>query len=392
MIMNNIRGHSKLVSIGIALALVLSLVATALPPVLAEGVTTTLTVSVDTDKDTYCCGDTVTVTARITNSGNQTAENVTASISWFPSTELSWVSGGDEDAPYTTEVGNMTAGNYTDVQWVLRCEGPGVPVITVTANADNAAEVSDQKYIEQRSAELQVSIMSPRKGDDYICERSWLVDSSHNVTFNITNIGCQAASLVTATIYPAADIEVVIDGEGRGGGTPWTTPTLGTLEPDESINYTVEMRCVEPGMGSQIHIKTNGWDACADEEISEEYLHSDIVEINQYETLEITCDADSDYTKHWHNITFTATATGGLTPYSWNWTFGDGNWTAGADWDGTSLEVSHNYTNNTTEPVVYEACVTVTDNCGYMDTCCQNITVYPELTASCQADPLQTRG
>jgi len=387
--MNKTIWHSKLVRVGIALALVLSLAGALLLPVLADP-GPELTVSVTTDADTYCCCDNITVTARITNnSGEETAENVTASISWIPSGELSWVSGGSGPAPHTITVGNMTAGNYTDVEWVLHCDGPGVAAIRVNVSADNAEAVSDQTYIEQQSAELQVAITSP---SDDVCERSWLVCSSHNVTFSITNIGCRAARLVTATIYPAADIEVVVGGVGRGGGTPWTTPTLGTLDPDESINYTLEMHCVEAGLGSQIHIKTNGWDECTDEEISEEYLHSDIVEINQYEGIEITCDADSDYTKHCHNITFTVTATGGLPPYSWNWTFGDGTLQAGSGLgEDEPLEVSHHYTNNTTEAVVYEACVNVTDTCGYSDICCHNITVYPALTASCEADPLQTK-
>jgi len=388
--MNKTIWHSKLVRVGIALALVLSLASVLLLPVLADP-GPELSVSVDTDADTYCCCDNITVTARITNSGNETATNVTASISWIPSNELSWVSGGSGTAPHTTTAVNITAGNYTDVQWVLHCDGPGWAAIRVDVDAANAESVSDQTYIEQQSAELSVNITSP---SDDVCERSWLVCSSHNVTFSITNIGCQPASLVTATIYPAADIEVVIGGVGRGGGTPWTTPTLGTIDPDESINYTVEMHCVEAGLGSQIHIKTNGWDACAGEdgeEISEEYLHSDIIEINQYEGIDITCDADSDYTKHCHNVTFTVTATGGLPPYSWNWTFGDGTQAGSGLGEDEPLEVSHHYTNNTTEAVVYEACVNVTDTCGYSDTCCHNITVYPALNASCEADPLQTK-
>jgi len=381
--MDRPKWHSKLIPIALTVALVLSLIGIAvLSPVLADP-GPELSVSVDTDAETYCCCDNVTVTARITNSGNETAVNVTGSIS-YTSNQLEFVEGPNPDWGF-----NITDGSYEDVTWTLHCNRPGVAIITVRTSADNAAEVTDQKYIEQQSAELAVNITSPSKAD--VCERSWFVCSHHNVAFNITNIGCQAASLVTATIYPASDIEVVVNGTGKGGGVPWTTPTLGTIQPDESINYTVEMHCVEVGLGSQIHIKTNGWDTCANEEISEDYLHSDIVEINQYEDLEVTCDVTPNYTKHCHNVTFTAAAAGGISPYSWNWTFEDGNSTAGSGWNGTSFNVSHHYSNNTSGPLVFEACVNVTDTCGNTDICCQNITVYPVLTASCNVSSNVTK-
>jgi len=373
--------------LAVVLTLVFSLAGIALLPVLANPGDTTLSVSVDTDEDIYCCSENVTVTATITNSGNETAVNVTGGISWIPSGSLSWVLGGDETAPHTIAVGNITAGGSQEVGWTLHCEGPGMPIIKVTADADNAATVWQQKYIEQRSADLEVFVISPID----TCDRAWLAGESYNISFNITNIGCSSASAVTARIEPSHGITVVVNDQPIGNGVPWTTPPLGSLGPGESLAHTQEMKCLQAG-ASQIHVKPLGWDVCANIQMHDPYLKSKFIYITQYEPLEVTCDAEPNPTKHCHNVTFTAEASGGIPPYSWNWTFGDGNWEDGSDWGGTLLAVKHHYSNNTTEPLDFEACITVTDECGNTDKCCQNITVNPPLTmVSCNATPNLTK-
>jgi PKD repeat protein len=93
------------------------------------------------------------------------------------------------------------------------------------------------------------------------------------------------------------------------------------------------------------------------------------------------CMADPNPTKVGYNTTFSANATAGTPPYSWDWDFGDGN-------NSTAVSPVHQYTTANT----YTVNVTVTDNMLTQGSCSFNITVNPPLNVTgCQADPNPTK-
>ena len=69
-----------------------------------------------------------------------------------------------------------------------------------------------------------------------------------------------------------------------------------------------------------------------------------------------------------HEADFTASASGGVPPYSWSWTV-----------DGTEVATTQNTTYTFDTPGTYTVCVTVTDSLGNEEECCKDVTVKPAL-------------
>lgn len=372
--MTKTKWHSKLLSLSIAFALVFSLVAMVVP-VAAQ--TNTLSIDVSADNSTYCCSQNVTVTANITNSvGAGNATNIQTTISWDPTDQLVVVTPADPADGY-----NITAGGSQIVTWVLHCEGPGTPEITVTAEADNADLVSDSVTITQKGAKLQATIIQPEEGVTYhVCD-------NFTLEFMIENTGCSDAENVNGTVFPSSKVNVV----GLVGGQSWTVATVPLLGPGENVTYIVDMHCYgadETGFLSSIHVLPAGEDSCTERQIEAGYIFSDIVHFHQ--VFGVDCEVDTDPSKVCHNVTFTATVgQGAIYPVSWNWTFDDGGSAGGVlnNAGENPITIEHHYQ----EPGNFTACVNVTDEAGISATCCSNITVYPPLSVACGVTYNQTK-
>jgi len=111
-------------------------------------------------------GELFAVTANVDNTGSDTAQNVTMTISWDGDAEL--VPSG---ASPTINVGDIPT--YWDrvetVNWTLKCTGPEDLTIYVRADADNRSWVEDKEYVNQLfQEELTVTIDPPAEPE--ICE------------------------------------------------------------------------------------------------------------------------------------------------------------------------------------------------------------------------------
>ena len=376
--------YSKLIYIALTVALVLSLIGIAvLSPVLAEnGVD--LGVTVTTDKDFYCVCNNITVTANITNSGDETAQNVTANITWTGN--AIWVSGGDVGSPpYTINVGNISVNSSASPVWVLHCNDLGAVNITVESKENRAAggnaTGSGYKVVNQVNvgSDLTVTISEPEEGSEFgVC-------TNFTLTFNVTNTGNITAYHVNARVDPSANVEGYDQyGQAYGGGASFSVATLEELAPNATHQWTVNMHCAgcdAPGYESSIHVMPMGDDGCTGTEMQSQYLHSDIRHF--YQKFGVTCDAEPNPTKVCHNVTFTATLDECAEyPVSWNWTFDDGNSTAG-NASSSPFTTTHHYnaTNN------YTAVVNVVDDLGITGTCNVTVEVLPTLNVTCAVTP-----
>lgn len=382
--MDRPKWHSKLIHIAVILAVVLSLVTIVLLPAAAQG-EPELGVTVTTEKirylpGVYCVCDNFTVNATITNSGDATAYNVTANITWTPLGGASRVSGGGAPSPHTIDVGNITANSTATAVWVLHCDAQGTLNITVDVeeqlfaapgdSASNWTEVNQREI----GSDLTVTIFTPLEGSEFgVC-------TNFTLTFNVTNTGNITAYYVNARIDPSSKV----NGVGYLAGQSFSTSTIASLAPNASHQWSVPMHCYgcdEYGYLSSIHVMPMGEGGCTGTEIQSEYLHSDIVHF--YQKYGVACDAEPNPTKVCHNVTFTVTlGECAEYPVSWNWTFGDGNSTAGTAGSSPFTTTYHyNATNN------YTAVVNVVDNVGINGTCNVTVEVFPTLNVTCAVAP-----
>jgi len=386
--------HSKLIHIALTVALVLSLIGIAvLPPVLSPVLANPgpdLGVTVTTEKvryleGVYCVCDNFTVNATITNSGDVTAQNVTANITWAPLSGASLVAGTASQF-----VGNVTNSTPQIVQWTLHCDEQGALNITVDVEEVLAAAQGDSASnwteVNQREigSDLTVTIFSPPEGSEFgVC-------TNFTLTFNITNTGNITAYNVNARIDPSSGVNGYdIHGDPYSPGQSFSTSTIASLAPGASHQWSVPMHCAgcdEYGYLSSIHVMPMGEGGCTGTEIQSEYLHSDIVHF--YQKYGVTCDAEPNPTKVCHNVTFTVTlGECAEYPVSWNWTFGDGNSTADTA-SSSPFTTTHHY--NASDN--YTAVVNVVDNLGITGTCNVTVEVFPPLTANCTVSGNITRG
>jgi hypothetical protein len=342
----------------------------------------TLSVDVSTNTTSACCCDSINVTATV-DYDNGVADNITATISWSPSRDLTRTGG---DAKVSTKV--IDNGGQGTWSWILHCEGPGHPgtpddvEITVEATSeDEGATDSGSVTVEQRSGELVAVIVAPDDNEGEDPPRVSACDM-FDVTFYIENTGCNAVRAVIATVQPTQGIEVGDYGGARDGES-WTTPSFGRLEAGETTgNYTVEMHCVAPGL-SAVHILPYGMDVCGKYEVVGE---SDMVEIEQ--VFALSCNATP--TKVCHNTTFTGIIDYGTADppatVAWNWTFGDGAFAEDASHDPEDpIVATHHYDaagNYTAVLTVVDDSVTP-DRPAIVVTCNTTAVVYPALNVTC---------
>ncbi|MCK4733560.1 MAG: PKD domain-containing protein, partial [Methanophagales archaeon] len=94
----------------------------------------------------------------------------------------------------------------------------------------------------------------------------------------------------------------------------------------------------------------------------------------------VECDVSPNPTKVGHLTDFTASASGGVPPYSWSWTV-----------DGTEVATTQNTTYTFDTDGTYAVCVTVTDELGNVEECCKEVTVNPALSLECDVSPNPTK-
>ena len=385
--MDKPKWYSKAINMAVVLSVLLSLMGLAVLPVAADG--PDLGVTVDTDMDYYCVCNDIIVTATITNSGDETAQNVTANITWDPLSGAHLVSGSASEL-----VGNVTNSTPEIVEWTLHCDEVGSLNITVDAGellwdpagAYIGASASGLKEVEQvdEGADLYVVKVDPPEGVVLEVNRC----ENFTITFNITNNGTVCAELVNAIITPSPNVEGLRnDGTSYGPGNTFGTSAIAVLAVNETHQWEQRFHCAgcdEFDTLSTIHIDPMANDCCTDTQMKNPFLHSKIYGV--FQKFGIDCEAEPNPSKVCHNVTFTAWIDEcAEDPVSWNWTFGDGNSTAGTGHDPALPIVTQNHY---VDPDTYNATVTVTDAENITSNCTvTNLVIYPRLTAACNVTP-----
>ena len=146
-------------------------------------------------------GEEYYVSAVISNTGKEGAENVTASIEVYGPAELA----ANETA--SQAIGDIAGGGSTGVEWKLLCTGAGGVNVVVSADGDNTAVASGSAAIQQIGIEayLTVALSAPdevTQGDTYI------------VTAVVTNAGQEDATSVDASIQITGDGALAADQSG----------------------------------------------------------------------------------------------------------------------------------------------------------------------------------
>ncbi len=366
--MTKTKWRSKLLSLSIVFALVFSLVAMVVPVAVADS--GTWSIEVVTDKGTYKCSSNITVTATIWSQSGTAANNVTGDID-FPTDDMEWVAGPTFSGGISAWGQNLTESSSATVQWILHCTGPGYDEITVTVDANNESEISDSVIVRQiPQAELVTDIASPADGEQVSVGQTFVL------TFNITNIGVGTATDVIATLNP---INCEVDGLGEG--VNWSVPIAASIAPGVTVTKNVTMRCTSVG-ASSIHVQPVANDECSGEEMPQDSCRSKIRSFEQ--VYSVTCNVTPNPTKVGHNVTFTAEiGEGAGYDVSYNWTFGDGNWTAGTS-SSSPITVYHVYGSSGNKTVTCN----ITDQNDVTVFCESNIVeVYPVLGVAMDITP-----
>lgn len=138
-------------------------------------------------------GDTFVVSGKVSNIGETTATDVTATLTVDPETSAT-ITGAAKDL-------DTIAGGQTEVvSWAVECESAGFSVFTATAEATNADDALDTVTVKQgaaAAAQLVVDITYPSDGAEFYGGDE---PDDFVVTAKITNIGEQEATSVNATI------------------------------------------------------------------------------------------------------------------------------------------------------------------------------------------------
>ena len=373
--MDRPKWYSKLINMAVVLSVVLSLVGLAVLPVASQPA---LNVVVETDYDEYCYCDDIYVTANITNSGNETAVAVNATISWDPPANAT------NYTPLMVSVGDIPASGWATAEWTLHCEGSDVPYGTeITVNATEYVVIRQAIYgvgstnITQYGATyLTTTIFTPEEGDTFT------QGDTFPLKFQIENTGTAPALHVNGTIFPSAGVAIAEFG-CDDAGMSYTTGTLPRLDIGESYNWTVMMQCCDcdtPPLVSSIHVVPNGDDYCTGEQTPN--WRSDIVRIHQ--VYNVSCNATPNPSKVCHNVTFTATlGECAVLPISGTLDWGDGTPPVIFGADTHELVFIHHYNISGNHTAV----INVTDDVGINGTCQVDIEVFPPLSARCMVEP-----
>ena len=177
--MTKTKWYSKILSLSIVFSLVFSLVAMVVPVAAADE--STLTVELSTENATYCCCDTYNVTATISCTGGEQAENVTATLTLANEVEFVYDTSATSNTTPEFDVDN---GSSTTVNWLVHCTGDGDADFDVEVVGDNTNTPSDFLTVSQLSGDLAAHIVTPTS------TALIPVCSEFDLTFYIENTGC----------------------------------------------------------------------------------------------------------------------------------------------------------------------------------------------------------
>jgi hypothetical protein len=209
-----------------------------------------LDVSVVATPTSLCYNETLTVTATITNTGDDAAAHVTGTITWTPTGAFSLVTGPIPSwdftlSPYTTTI---------DVEWTLQCAGPGPADITVEVWAENhPTHVSDTTTVQQQKAHLEVGL----DADYPVC-----VGDTFNTWVTITNTGNITATGVAPSLSAVGPANIITG----------PTPVSATISAGGVQVFTWDLECVDPGDVTISVPSVTGTDDCTGDPIPEDNI------------------------------------------------------------------------------------------------------------------------
>ena len=242
------------------------------------------------DEATFSTCQNFTVTATVTNTGDQMATGVTATVD--PGATASRVS-GDNPQP----LGDIPADESRTAIWTLHCDQAGDSTITVTAtNTGDPLPVSPDAITvhQETAAELVVEISAPADGATLsTCQ-------GFTVTATVSNTGEATATGVSATVSPGATASVV------SGANP---QSLGDITGGSFATATWTLHCDSPG-DSIVTVTAAGIDENKNEPVP---MTPDSITVHQQIAaeliVEITSPSDGATFMPCNNFTVTATIT-----------------------------------------------------------------------------------
>lgn len=140
-----------------------------------------------------------TVTGTVTNIGEETADNVSATLT---------IDANASPTPQLQGLADIAGGQSRVVTYTVHCDSAGYSVMTVTADADNADAALDTVTVKQGEvpdAQLVVDILTPKDGTELTAGENFIVNAK------ITNIGQTEAQTVNVTM-DAGDHASIVSG------------------------------------------------------------------------------------------------------------------------------------------------------------------------------------
>ncbi len=183
------------------------------------------------------------VKAIIHNTGGDTIEGVTATISWGPDDADLIPEPGPISQPYTKGAGDIPASGWAEVSWVLHCTSPGEMNIVVTAQSTAPAHTAvDNVWVVQiGKPEIQVTILSPDPEPSYE-DDGWGTAIATGETFAVTarvnSTGSETAHDVLAGAYAYYGTAIVISD---------SPIDLGDMDPRDTQLVTFTLQCISAG-------------------------------------------------------------------------------------------------------------------------------------------------
>jgi uncharacterized repeat protein (TIGR01451 family) len=209
--------------------LLLSMMLMAMPAPAAAQTGPDLSISVTPpDGSNIFCGDAPTVTATVSNTGDECAEDVVITAAVISDPAFATLSNADPDDGLIYDICPDSSKQAT---WTLTCDGPGPVTVQFTATPTNGApEVTTVTY--QQLCRLEVKITSPADGDTVA------ISDTFAVTATVTNNTSEMCTDVGVTLgYDSYDVE-------RIGGSDTYIIDLPAGDTEE-LNWT--MHCLAAG-------------------------------------------------------------------------------------------------------------------------------------------------
>jgi hypothetical protein len=195
------------------------------------------------------CNDTFTVTATISNTGDQTAVGTTAVIAWSPASAFATTT---TVIPPSAATGfDLSPDAQVDVEWGVKCLEPGTGIITVTAEAENAAPASGTTSVTQHHLDVRLE-----------AEPTACVNGQFSAIVEVENLACTGH---TATVTPTLSVT----GDAIWINGPFISDTVAA---GATVQWTASFSCTGT-TDAVLQASADGYDEDEDKVIPPELIY-----------------------------------------------------------------------------------------------------------------------